>query len=53
MAAELARRSGRPVRLGDWRSEETIAAGHRAPTVQTYRIRADADGKLVGIESRP
>ncbi len=51
MAAELARRSGRPVRLVYSRSEETIAAGHRAPTVQTYRIGADADGKLVGIES--
>jgi xanthine dehydrogenase YagR molybdenum-binding subunit len=51
VAAELARRSGRPVRLVYSRSEETIAAGHRAPTVQTYRIGADADGKLVGIES--
>ncbi len=51
VAAELARRSGRPVRLVYSRSEETIAAGHRAPTVQTYRIGADADGTLVGIES--
>ena len=51
VAAELARRSGRPVRLVYSRSEETIAAGHRAPTVQTYRIGADADGRLVGIES--
>ncbi len=51
VAAELARRSGRPVRLVYSRSEEAIAAGHRAPTVQTYRIGADADGTLVGIES--
>ncbi len=50
VAAELARRSGRPVRLVYSRAEETIASGHRAPTVQTYRIGADADGKLLGIE---
>jgi xanthine dehydrogenase YagR molybdenum-binding subunit len=50
VAAELARRSGRPVRLVYSRGEETIAAGHRAPTVQTYRMGADADGRLVGIE---
>jgi CO/xanthine dehydrogenase Mo-binding subunit len=51
VAAELARRSGRPVRLVYSRGEETIASGHRAPTVQTYRIGADADGRLLGIES--
>jgi xanthine dehydrogenase YagR molybdenum-binding subunit len=51
VAAELARRSGRPVRLVYSRAEETIAAGHRAPTVQTYRMGADADGTLLGIES--
>jgi CO/xanthine dehydrogenase Mo-binding subunit len=50
MAAELARRSGRPVRLVYTRREETITSGHRAPTVQSYRIGADADGKLLGIE---
>ncbi len=51
MAAELARRSGRPVRLVYSRAEENITAGYRAPTVQTYRIGADADGRLAGIES--
>jgi CO/xanthine dehydrogenase Mo-binding subunit len=51
MAVELARRSGRPVRLVYTRSDEHTTAGYRAPTVQTYRIGADAGGKLVGIES--
>src|SRR5436190_2358268 len=51
MAVELARRSGRPVRLVYTRREEHTAAGYRAPTVQTYRIGAAADGTLVGIES--
>jgi CO/xanthine dehydrogenase Mo-binding subunit len=50
VAVELARRSGRPVRLVYSRREETITSGHRAPTVQTYRIGADPDGKLLGIE---
>jgi CO/xanthine dehydrogenase Mo-binding subunit len=50
MAVELARRSGRPVRLVYTRREETITAGHRAPTIQSYRIGADADGKLLGVE---
>jgi CO/xanthine dehydrogenase Mo-binding subunit len=50
IAVELARRSGRPVRLVYTRREETITAGHRAPTVQTYRIGADADGSLLAIE---
>jgi CO/xanthine dehydrogenase Mo-binding subunit len=51
VAAELAKRSGRPVRLVYSRAEENVTAGHRAATVQTYRIGADADGTLVGIES--
>ncbi len=51
MAVELARRSGRPVRLVYTRRDEHTTTGYRAPTVQTYRIGADADGKLVGIES--
>jgi CO/xanthine dehydrogenase Mo-binding subunit len=50
VAVELARRSGRPVRLVYTRREETITAGHRAPTIQSYRIGADADGELLGIE---
>ncbi len=51
LAAELARRSGRPVRLVFTRRDEHTTVGHRAATVQTYRIGADAEGKLVGIES--
>jgi xanthine dehydrogenase YagR molybdenum-binding subunit len=50
MAAELARRAGRPVRLVYTRRDEHTTAGYRAPTVQTYRVGADADGKLVGVE---
>jgi xanthine dehydrogenase YagR molybdenum-binding subunit len=50
LAAELARRSGRPVRLVYTRSDEHTTTGHRAPTVQTYRIGADAQGTLLGIE---
>jgi CO/xanthine dehydrogenase Mo-binding subunit len=51
VAAELAKRCDRPVRLVYSRAEESVTAGHRAATVQTYRIGADADGTLVGIES--
>jgi len=51
LAAELARRSQRPVRLVFSRRDENVAAGHRFPTAQTYRIGADATGRLVGIES--
>jgi CO/xanthine dehydrogenase Mo-binding subunit len=51
VAAELAKRCDRPVRLVYSRAEENVTAGHRAATVQTYRIGADADGTLVGIES--
>ncbi len=51
LAAELARRSGRPVRLVFTRRDEHTTVGHRAPTVQTYRIGADAEGRLLGIES--
>ena len=50
MAAELARRSGRPVRLVYTRRDEHTTTGYRAPTVQTYRIGADAEGTLLGIE---
>jgi CO/xanthine dehydrogenase Mo-binding subunit len=51
LAAELARRSRRPVRLVFSRSDENVTAGHRFPTAQTYRIGADPEGRLVGIES--
>ena len=51
LAAELARRSDRPVRLVYTRRDEHTTTGYRAPTIQTYRIGADADGKLAGIEA--
>jgi xanthine dehydrogenase YagR molybdenum-binding subunit len=50
LAAELSRRSGRPVRLVFTRRDEHTTVGHRAPTIQTYRIGADAEGRLLGIE---
>jgi len=50
LAAELARRSGRPVRLVYTRRDEHTTTGYRAPTVQSYRIGADAEGTLLGIE---
>ena len=50
LAAHLARRAGRPVRLFNDRRAESVAAGHRAATIQTYRIGAKRDGTLVAIE---
>jgi CO/xanthine dehydrogenase Mo-binding subunit len=50
IAAELARRARRPVRLVYSRREENLSAGCRAPTVQRYAIGARRDGTLSGIE---
>jgi xanthine dehydrogenase YagR molybdenum-binding subunit len=50
IAAHLARRAGRPVRVFNDRRAESVAAGHRAATIQTYRIGAKRDGTLVAIE---
>jgi xanthine dehydrogenase YagR molybdenum-binding subunit len=51
IAAHLARRAGRPVRVFNDRRAETLATGHRAATIQTYRIGARRDGTLTAIEA--
>jgi CO/xanthine dehydrogenase Mo-binding subunit len=50
IAAELARRAGRPVRCALTRREENQAAGNRNATVQRLRAGARADGTLVALE---
>ncbi len=49
IAAELARRTGRPVRCALTRREESQAAGNRNATIQRLRAGATQDGKLVGL----
>jgi xanthine dehydrogenase YagR molybdenum-binding subunit len=51
LAAVLAMRTGRPVRLFADRHGEALAHGHRNPTRQTVRLAADADGRLVAIDA--
>lgn len=51
LAAVLATRTGRPVRLLLDRHGEALAAGHRNATRQTVRLGADADGRLVAIDA--
>jgi CO/xanthine dehydrogenase Mo-binding subunit len=51
LAAELARRSGRAVRLVFSRREENLAAGFRTPARGELRAGADRDGRLVGLEA--
>jgi CO/xanthine dehydrogenase Mo-binding subunit len=50
IAAELARRSGRPVRCALTRREENQAAGNRNATIQRLRAGATTDGTLVALE---
>ena len=50
LAALLARRTGRPVRLMLTRGEETRVAGYRLPTVQSLKLAARCDGTLVAID---
>jgi xanthine dehydrogenase YagR molybdenum-binding subunit len=50
IAAELARRTGRPVRCQLTRREENLAAGNRNATIQRLRVGASADGGLVALE---
>jgi CO/xanthine dehydrogenase Mo-binding subunit len=50
LAAELARASGRPVRLALSRHEDQVVGGRRARTRQTVTIGARRDGTLTGIE---
>ncbi len=49
IAAELARRTGRPVRCALTRREESQAAGNRNATIQRLRVGARADGTLVAL----
>jgi xanthine dehydrogenase YagR molybdenum-binding subunit len=50
LAAELARLTGRPVRLALSRHEEQVVGGRRAWTRQTVTLGARRDGTLTGIE---
>ena len=49
IGAELARRSGRPVRCALTRGEEHVAAGNRAATIQRLVAGAKADGTLTAL----
>jgi len=49
VAAELAKRTGRPVRCALTRREENLAAGNRNATVQRLTIGATSDGKLTAL----
>jgi xanthine dehydrogenase YagR molybdenum-binding subunit len=48
-AAELARRTGRPVRCALSRSEEHVAAGNRNATIQRLTVGARSDGTIVAL----
>jgi CO/xanthine dehydrogenase Mo-binding subunit len=52
IAAELARRSGSPVRCALTRREENQAAGNRNATIQRLRAGARSDGTLVALEGK-
>jgi xanthine dehydrogenase YagR molybdenum-binding subunit len=49
IGAELARRSGRPVRTALTRAEEHVAAGNRAATIQRLVAGARSDGTLTAL----
>jgi CO/xanthine dehydrogenase Mo-binding subunit len=49
LAAELARRTGRPVRFALTRREENVIAGNRNATIQRVRAGARADGTLTAL----
>ena len=50
VAAELARRTGRPVRCALTRHEENLDTGHRNPTIQRLRVGARSDGTIVALQ---
>ena len=52
VAAELAKRTGRPVRCALTRREEHTAAGNRNATIQRLRAGARSDGTIVALERR-
>ncbi len=49
IAAELARRTGRPVRCALTRREENQASGNRNATIQRLTVGATADGTLTAL----
>ena len=49
IAAELAKRTGRPVRCALTRREENIAAGNRNATIQRLTAAAKSDGTLTAL----
>jgi len=49
VAAELAKRTGRPVRCALTRREENTAAGNRNATIQKLKIGAMSDGTIVAL----
>jgi xanthine dehydrogenase YagR molybdenum-binding subunit len=50
IAAELAKRTGRPVKCALTRREEHLAAGNRNATIQRLTIGAKEDGTLVALK---
>jgi len=50
VAAELAKRTGRPVRCALTRREEHTSAGNRNATIQRLRAGATSDGTIVALE---
>jgi xanthine dehydrogenase YagR molybdenum-binding subunit len=50
VAAELAKRTGRPVRCALTRREENTSAGNRNATIQRLRAAARSDGTIVAFE---
>jgi xanthine dehydrogenase YagR molybdenum-binding subunit len=49
IAAELAKRTGRPVRCALTRREENLATGNRNATIQRLSVGARSDGTLVAL----
>ncbi|HEU4942571.1 MAG TPA: xanthine dehydrogenase family protein molybdopterin-binding subunit [Gaiellaceae bacterium] len=50
IAAELARRTGRPVKCALTRREENLDAGNRNATIQRLRVGARSDGTLTSLD---
>jgi len=50
VAAELAKRTGRPVRCALTRREEHTSAGNRNSTIQRLRAAARSDGTIVALD---
>jgi len=50
VAAELARRTGRPVRCALTRREENLDTGNRNATIQRLKVGARSDGTIVALQ---